>query len=193
MPIPDAPNYEINSDLICRNIKTKQPLTLQTRKNKAPYYSLRNKDKTKFTIKRSPKLLRRQAVAAAQPNTFEPIPSTAGKYEINNRGVVRNAKSKHVIKSKCNGALVCLQMSKHNFSSRSVKDLLWEVHGIIKPRRFRPRPCSAQNPNYGYFKFENMNDCASFLAQKIFFTRNTIYNHLVKREQNIFGWTINYD
>ena len=191
LPIPDAPNYEINSKLVCRNIMTKHLLKLQTPKNKAPYYSLRVTGK-KTCIKRSPKLLRRQAVAAASPHTFEPIPSTGGKYEINIRGVVRNAKSKQILKTKSKGACVSLQLDAKKSISRSIKDLLWEVHGIIKPRRFRPRPCSARHSDYGYFTFDNMKDCARFLAPKVFLVVRSIYSHLIKHEQNVFGWSIKY-
>lgn len=193
LPIPDAPNYEINSKLVCRNIKTKHPLKLHSRKGKAPYYSLRNKEKTKFAIKRSPKSLRRQAVAAAQVDTFEPIPSVGGKYEINNRGVVRNAKSKQIIKRKGHDQCVGLQLDGRTFVTRAIKDLLWEVHGIIKPRRFRPAPCSAEHPYFGRFFFENKKACARFLAPKIFLTVSTVANHLYKRDKIIYGWTINYD
>ena len=145
LTIPDAPNYEINSNLLCRNKLTKHLLTLQLRPGMAPYYSLRNKEKTKFTIKRSPKTLRKQAVAAAKPDIFEPIPSANGKYEISPRGVVRNSKTKHILKRKGHGHCVGLRLANGFYVTRAIKDLLWEVHGIIKPRRFRPQPCSAEN------------------------------------------------
>ena len=190
LPIPAAPNYEINSELICRNIKTGYILKLFQGKT-CPYYSLRITGSTKC-FQRSPKLLRRLAVVAAQNDTFEPIPSLNYKYEINLRGVVRNSKSKHIMKTKCNGACVCIQMGKGKYISCAIKDLLWEVHGIIKPRRFRPAPCSAEN-QCGKFFFKTKKHCARFLAPKVFLAVSTVYNYLLKREKNIFGWVINYD
>lgn len=191
LTIPDTPNYEINSQLICRNKFTKQTLTLHPRPGKAPYYSLRNKFTTKFTIKRSPELLRRQAVAAAKPDTFEPIPSTGGKYEISPRGVVRNSHSKHILKRKSHGHCVQLLLDNGSYVVRSIKDLLWEVHGIILPRRFRPQPCSAEN-QHGKFFFQNMKACARFLAPKIFLSVRTIANYLYRHDKFIGEWSINY-
>lgn len=191
LPIPDAPNYEINSQLICRVIKTKYVLKIFHRKNNSPYYSLRNPEITKHTIKRSPKLLRRQAVVATQADTFEPIPSTGGKYEINIRGVVRNSKSKHILKQKANGHCVEMHLGKRIFVMRAIKDLLWEVHGIIKPRRFRPQPCSAEN-RHGKFFFPNMKACARFLAPQLFLSVRTVSNYLYERKKNIQGWAINF-
>ena len=191
LTIPDTPNYEINSQLICSNKFSKQTLTLQSRPNKAPYYSLRNKFTTKFTIKRSPKLLRKQAVAAAKPDTFKPIPSTGGKYEISPRGVVRNSHSKHILKRRGHGHCVALRLGNGSYVNRAIKDLLWEVHGIILTRRFRPQPCSAEN-QHGKFFFPNMKACARFLAPKLFFAVSTVENHLHRRDKIIGEWSINY-
>lgn len=132
LTIPDAPRYEINSDLICRVKATGRILTLQNDYKNFRHYSLRRPDK-RGTFKRSPGTLRRQAVEFAKPQkTFLPIPSTGSKYEINTRGVVRNARSKKILKRKGHGKCVELWFSGRKAVNRCVADLLWEVHGIIK-------------------------------------------------------------
>lgn len=188
LPIPDAPNYEINSELICRNRKTKKVLTLQTDYKNFKYYSLRVTG-SRVCIQRSPKTLRAQAVEAAKPKiSFEPIPSTDGRYEINERGVVRNAQSKKILKSHDN--CVWLRVGE-KCVVRCVADLLWEVHGQIIKRRYRPQPCTAENAQ-GKFFFSNMKACARFLTPKVFFSVSCIEQRLCRRVPAIGEWKITY-
>ena len=191
LTIPDAPNYEINSQLVCRNRKTKKLLTLQTDYKNFKHYSLRVTG-SKVCIKRSPRTLRNQAVDAANPQvSFEPIPSLDYRYEINERGKVRNAQSKQILKTKSRGKCVNLHLGERKFICRCVADLLWEVHGRIPKRRFRPCPCSAENDT-GKFFFPNMKACARFLAPKLFFSVGWIAARLNRREPIIDGWKITY-
>ena len=192
LTIPVAPNYEINSQLICRNKRTKRVLTLQRRKgNHGTYYSLRLTG-TKNTIKLSPKLLRRLAAEAANPTkTFMLIPSLDYRYEINMRGVVRNAKTKQVLKRKGHGKCIVVHSGKHKYTTRAITDLLWEVHGIIKKRRFRPVPCSAEN-HCGKFFFPNLKACARFLAPKLHFSVGWVHKNLTRRAASFCGWQFSY-
>ena len=188
LTIPDAPNYEINSQLVCRNKKTGRVLKIFFSKKGSPYYSLRTTGK-RTTFKRSPETLRRLAAASAK-STFVPIPSLGGRYEINITGKVRNSRTKKIIKSKCNGKYYDFQIGG-NYIGRATADLLWEVHGIIRERRFRPCPCSCEN-HQGKFFFQNMADCARFLSPKVFLGIRTVKNYLVRRDEAIEGWKITY-
>lgn len=185
LTIPDAPNYEINSQLVCRNKKTKKILSLYVRPHRWAYYSLRRPGQC--TLKRSPKSLRAQAVVANQVDTFEPIPSLGGKYEVNITGKVRNANTKRICKPRNHSVIV-----RHNgkYSSVAVADYLWEVHGKIIKRKL-PCPCSAEN-NYGKHFFTNMKACARFLAPKLHYCVETIALWLTNRKENICGWKITY-
>ncbi len=189
LPVPDAPQYEINSQLICRNKQTGKILTAIRTEHNYSYYSLRYPNK-RGTIKRAPKTLRAQALATVKASTFAPIPSLGCRYEINSRGKVRNTRTKLIIKAKKNHSIM-VRLSNGKYVNRAIKDLLWEVHGIIKKRRFRPCPCSAENSS-GKFFFPHMKACACFLAKRIFCTVSLIYARLIRRENNIFGWIITY-
>ena len=186
LTIPDAPNYEINSQLICRNKFTKQILTLQHYDGKS-YYSLRPHGR-KHTLKGNPKTLRRQAVAATQNDYFEPIPSLDYRYEIDRRGRVRNVHSKQIMVVR-NGSVHTHLKGK--YIVRAIKDLLWEVHGKILERRFKPIPVTIEN-DFGLWNFDNIKACARFLAEKFFYTTSHISHKLYKRPSEIFGYKVTY-
>lgn len=191
LTIPDAPRYEINSQLICRVKATGQVLKLQNDCKNFRHYSLRRPDK-RGTFKRSPKTLRAQAVEAANPKaSFEPIPSLGYKYEIDNRGNVRNATSKQLLKPKAQGKSVEIRLGDRRYVSLSIADLLWEVHGIVKENRFRPVPCAAENKR-GKFFFPNLMACARFLAPKCFFSVKTVAGYLYRRAKALAEWTVTY-
>lgn len=194
LTIPCAPNYEINSDLVCRNKKTGKILTpCPNSRHDSFYYSLRNSAVTKFTIKRSPQNLRRQAVAATKIDSFEPIPSLHYYYEINTKGIVRNAETKQVCKPSHKGiGLLLFDRAEKKFKYRSIDDLLWEVFGRIPKQKKGSRvPCSAENSK-GKFFFDNLAACAKFLAPKIHLSPLTIESYLNHRQQSLYGWTISY-
>ena len=183
-------NYEINSQLICRNKKTGYVLKKHRDKNGSPYYSIRKTNQKMFC--RSPKFFRRVAKSAAEKHSsFEPIYSLDGKYEINRAGVVRNVATKLVLKTKANGKCVSIQLSAHKYISRAIADLLWETHGKIIKWRFRPCPCSAES-NAGKFFFDNLTLCACFLSPKVFLAVSTIKNYLCRRNSIVGGWKITY-
>ena len=183
-------NYEINSQLICRNKKTGYVLKKHRDKNGSPYYSIRKVNQKIFC--RSPKFFRRAAKAAADVHsTFVPIYSLDNKYEINRAGVVRNVATKLVLKTKANDKCVSIQLSAHKYISRAIADLLWEAHGKIIERRFRPCPCSAESNSEKKF-FDNLTQCAHFLAPKVFFAVSTIKNYLCRRDIFIGEWKITY-
>ena len=191
LTIPDAPNYEINSQLVCRNKKTGKILKVCIVPHRRTYYSLRPPG-WKHTLKRSPETLRAQAVEAAKPGkNFEPIPSLGYRYEINPRGVVRNSATKKILQRKGHGHCVEVHFGEGKYVMRTVVDLLWEVHGIVKLRRFRPTPCYAENAHSKHF-FPHMKACARFLAPKFNRAVHTIYCHLCERRTTIGEWKITY-
>lgn len=188
LTIPDAPNYEINSQLVCRNKRTGKVLKLHVVPKRRSYYSLRPPG-WKHTLKRAPETLHRQAVEAVKPKLkFEPIPSLGGRYEIDTRGVVRNALTKKTIKP-VRGCIYVYKDGKLN--SHSVKSLLWEVHGIIKTRRCKPIPCYVENQNQKLF-FKSLSACARFLAPKLFYAEKTVAHWLWRRDPTAGEWEITY-
>ena len=190
LTIPDAPNYEINSELICRNRRTKKLLKIFRDSKNFRYYSLHSKDKS-HTIKRNPKTFRSQAEAAAVHGTFEPLPSFNGAYEINKCGVLRNSNTKIVRKTNGSGKSYNLKSTDGKYISVSIASLLWEAHGIIFKRRFRPCPCTIERDGQR-FTFPNMNACARFLSPKVYLSARGIADHLNRREAVVFGWRVTY-
>lgn len=184
--IPDAPNYEINSKLVCRNKKTGAVLSQCNHPHGGKYYSLRPVGQ-RHTTKRSPKCLLAQARAAAQIDSFEPIPSLDNKYEIGITGKVRNAKSKLPLKVR-RGAIYIYHEGK--YKSVSINSLMWEVHGVIKSMHM-PCPCTAENNSSRKF-FENMKACARFIAERTQRNLKTIYKLICSRKTEIQGWHITY-
>lgn len=189
LSIPDAPNYEINSQLVMRNRRTKKILAAYTDYKNFKYYSLRVSWRT-GTVKRSPKTFRAQAEAATVKGTFKPILSLGGRYEINKHGVVRNARTKRVLKSVRNGKVIKFGCNSE-YSSRAVADLLWEVHGQIIKRRYRPQPCFIENA-HGKIFFPHLRACARYLAPKISYAVLTVASWLGKRREQIAEWKISY-
>lgn len=193
LTIPCAPNYEINSDFVCRNKTTGKILKLR-RNNRGIFYYLlfNNLNGTKHEIKRSPKHLRAQAVAASKVDSFEPIPSSHNQYEINTAGTVRNALTKRVLKPlKDYQFHLCDSKGAKPYQIRSRSDLLWEVFGIIpKTRQGKKIPCSAEN-NHGKFIFDSIRACARFLAPKLHYSFFSIeYKIRASRLTFIGEWRI---
>lgn len=192
LPIPDAPDYEINSELICRNSKTDHIMTpFLKKRNQNLYYSLFSQSNhVGRDIVRTAKTLRAQAVAAVTDSTFEPIPSLDGRYEVNNRGIIRNAKTKRIIKRDKDGFLHVL--TKDGRIGVHPNTYLWEVHGSYrKPKRQKVK-CSAEN-EWGKHFFDSLSACARFLASKVFLSFEAVkYYYLVHRKPEIYGWKITY-
>ena len=191
LTIPDAPNYEINSDLVCRNKITQKILTpqrIKRAKGSALYYSLNGYG---VNIWRTGKSLRRQA--AASQGTFALIPSLGNRYEINKKGVVRNARTKIILKVDNTRHHQAYFKDGHGRCfARSIADLLWEVHGIIRPRKFKPIPVLIDDGKQKFF-FATMTACAKFLAPKLFYKWQTLANYMQHfRKPQIGEWTVTY-
>ena len=118
--------------------------------------------------------------------TFLPIPSLNNLYEIDKRGIVRNAKTKHIIQP------VVSVKQDGKYISKSVNILLWEVHGIRRKDAYTKNiPVSVQKDNEVYY-FESFRQCAKFLSKREKYCITTPLTYLRKRREVIFDWQINY-
>ena len=189
LPIPDAPNYEINSELICRNTKTgyiMKPRIIKTCQGFCYRFTASDK-----RITRTAKILRAQAVDAASNNTFEPIPSLDCRYEVNTRGTIRNAKTKRILK-RYKGGVVFVVTKDGKVIGVNPNTCLWEVHGYYRKPKWQKVKCSAENERGKHF-FDSLSACARFLAPKIFLAVKTVKRHYFdKRRTEIYGWKITY-
>ena len=191
LTIPIAPDYEINAKLVCRNKTTKQLLKPQRKKtSRFLYYCLR--DTQGNSMQKNAISLYTLAVEELREHKefWLPIPSLDYRYEISIHGVIRNAKTKHILKQDRRGGRVCM---RHNGKDvfRSVADLLWEVHGIIKKGRHRHISCFAENHSSKFF-FENLKACARFLATKIYYAVRTIHNWLSEGKSTFGDWSVTF-
>ncbi len=184
LPIPDAPNYEINSQLIVRN---KKRGTTSTPYLPAESLSLYVNGKR---ISRMAGCCRRRAVAEKNKGTWLPIPSLNNLYEINKQGLVRVARTKRIKKPHnkhwyffiVNGTRKCVPQAT----------LLWEVHGILSRRKFFKRIPVTAEFNDQKVTFETLSTLAKFLAKKTFWAFWTIMKHLSSRVAEFAGWKITY-
>ena len=125
---------------------------------------------------------------------FLPVPSFDYRYEISKKGVVRNAKTKKIIKSRkyCNIMIVCLRKNNGKTSFFSVNQLLWEVWGVI-PERTSPSPVPVSlSKNAEHYYFPSMRKAAFFLSTKLFYSTHYIRTKFQARLSCIEGWNVRY-
>ena len=190
LTIPDAPNYEINGKFVVRNKKTGRLLRPAVRIGTTKtYYWLPSNATPSGYIKRTAIALRRQAVLAVLNESFEPIPSVCGKYEIDTSGNVRNVRTKKAIKPNIKGVYTLWDdAGKPMYRSRN--SLLWEVHGKIKVGCVRVEVrAEYQNKRY---KFASCAECARFLLGKLHYSLNTLQCYLWARKSSFAGWNFSY-
>ena len=187
LPIPAAPSYEVNSKFQVRNIKTGRILK--------PYlgYIVIHK----FKIRRKVETLRQQAVTAEKERDkktqWEEIPGYIGLYEINTRGLVRNVKTKRILKTCQRGKSKSVALFKNDTGKRFlVSSLLWEVHGKI-PRKRYVKTCSVTIRKNGEGRhFLLIKECAEFLSKREKITADYVRKVLGKRIETFRGWQISY-
>lgn len=126
---------------------------------------------------------------------YLPIPSLNYKYEIDERGKVRNAETKKNLKPvprKNRKVKTVRVMFEGHRKECSVQQLLWEVHGKMpKLKRRRQIAVTVCNADFRYF-FSSLNQAAIFLSSKVHYTKEWINWHFAKRIKEIFGWKIYY-
>lgn len=121
--------------------------------------------------------------------SFEPIPSLDYRYEIDQRGVVRNVKTKRALKASCGHIVACINGER---VSRGLKSLLHEVHGILPDRtRHAPIPVTVRKGCEAY-TFGTMRAAADFLARRLHYSASRIAINFWKRWSEIAGWKITY-
>lgn len=189
LTIPDAPNYEINSELIVRNKKTGRILS--------PYCDVRGHKRTIVNLfidgtrtSRSIKLLRKQAVEADKLcSSFVPIFS-APLYEINRNGSVRNKRTKKILKPLKGRKAKSVNLYIDGVQTRcAISKLLFETFGIVKKGIRVPLFISKGNQR---FYFDTLSAAARFLMPRLFLSFHAVYKYFTQRKADIYGWRINY-
>lgn len=186
-PIPSLNGkYEINKKGVVRNAKTKKIL----KQNKPNSYSLRfgNKQSTHSVA-------RLLAEVFEDKEQYLPIPSLDYKYEISNRGIVRNVRTKRTLRkffSKFGTPFFSFKI-KGSYTQRNLSQLLWEVHGILpKKISFLPSVEVTIQKGVKHYSFPSITKCAKYLAPIEQYSFSWIRCQLVERRKNIYGWKIFY-
>ena len=185
LTIPDAPNYEINSQLFVRNKITGFIFAPKGRHRLTLWHNGKS-------IGRNLTSFRRQAVCANSDVSWFPVHSLNCKYELNRNGVLRNSITKKIIKLNSHH-LFQVTIDCKTFSV-SRKMLMWEVLGSeVKQINFKIPVSITNKERRQYFSFDSLVACARFIAPKINYSVSTIQHKLAKRCTDIFGWRIYYD
>lgn len=201
LTIPDAPDYEINSQLIVRKKSNGKILKSYKRPDRNGFTANVRDDKGKH-IARDTKTFRRQAVTAVKDNHshidwWVTLPSLNFLYEINPRGILRNVKSKHIIKRfvLCGYQFFSVRIN-NNPKHVSLNSLLWEAHGIIAEKKkctHTPPIANVISDGSTVLNFVSLLDTAAFLSKRVFRSVHTILNKLYREHPNeIYGWNISY-
>ena len=191
LPIPNAPNYEINSQLIVRRksdgLILKQFIP-KDRKSITVRFIGKNGKYTKGTVES----LRRQAEVAVkiyQSEVWLPIPSLNYLYEISQQGICRNVRTKRLLK--LHGCWYCFSLEGQKIA-RSIHNLLWEVHGIVWKN---PRLPVAVTLIKGLekYSFPSFRQAAKFLESREHYSQSHIIKFFCNlRADDVFGWKIIY-
>lgn len=122
-----------------------------------------------------------------------PIP-VAPKYEINQRGDVRNKKTGLVLvttsKPKCSKS-VSLYISTGKKKWFTINSLLWLVYGRIKKKSNITLPVIVSKGNQRHY-FDSVREAAKFIARDVDCASNTVRMEMWRRREEIYGWRINY-
>ena len=184
--IPDAPNYEINSELVVRNKKTGRILKESFKKGGRVHLAVEGKSKHLRV-----NALRCKAVDAMQGDSWLPVPSLEYRYEVNMKGELRNIRTRHHLTLNRDGKYSTEIKGKKKSPSKT--SLLWEVFGII-PKNYRSnKPVAVIAESNGeQVKFKSITEAAEFLSKIIFRPASTLSTYFGKRIAEIDGWKITY-
>lgn len=183
LEIPDARGYEVNSEGIVRNAKTGHILT-----SKTGYIRIKNTN-----LKRTGLTYRKQAEAATKDSRHWVTIPGFERYEMNDRGFVRNIKTKRKLKPyKLGCEIYRLRADDDKYCNRTTKSLLWLTHGVI-PERAKYRCCEVTIAKCGeVLNFKNLQQCAKFLAGREFYNPSYVKFKLIDRAEEFAGWEIEY-
>ena len=122
---------------------------------------------------------------------YEPIPSLNYRYEVNERGYVRNARTKKRLKRyKYNKLRKKADGSVYDIS---VNQLLFEVHGKIpaeSPFR-RPQAVTLINGLERRY-FPTIQKASKFLSGRVDRCASSIRHILAARKTELYGWSVIY-
>lgn len=184
-PIPSLDGrYEIDEKGVVRNARTKRIKSV----GKGTSYH--------FWFNKSDHWICHDALMAEvfdKLDDFLPIPSLDNKYEINNRGTVRNAKTKKRLKPfalhKCKMVSLFFEEKRKHYS---VNQLLWEVFGKVPKRTNKPAITVYLSKDGRNLYFPSIYKASIFLAENLFLTADAMDKRLRKRQSEIHGWKIFY-
>lgn len=179
--IPDAPNYEVNSDYVVRNVSTGR-----VRKPNSHGTVLLECNGSRFSC--NGETYYRRATAALD-NDWKPVPSLNGKYELSSTGSFRNVKTKRVLKPqwRCYRAYFTVVV-ENRMVWVPLDRLLAEVYDI----RREPPPKILISQGGVRIPFATFSDCAEFLAQHAQCLASTLRNKLTSRPGSLLGWAVHY-
>ena len=187
LTIPDAPNYEINSELIMRNKTTGHLLKMLPKPGrKSMRYILFVNGKQ---VSRRPETWRHQAEMALSPYEWLPIPSTGDKYEMTKYGTVRNSATKRILNLGYDGLYHFWVDGKSYIRSRD--SLLYEVTGNEKFNHDLPVPVMLTQGRRSHY-FDSLTAAAKFLSGVLPITWGGVRAFFKKRRREIYGWTVKY-
>lgn len=120
----------------------------------------------------------------------------APKYEMNNRGDVRNIKTGRLLKPLARKDRVNTKRFELSVGEDCIRksftqaNLLWLTHGII-PKILPFVPVIVSRGNKRYY-FDSCQQAARFIAERESYSIAAVVYHLCKRREEIYGWRINY-
>lgn len=187
LTIPGAPNYEINSQLVVRNSRTGKIVK--------GYFN-----KTWGSVRVNLYVNKRYAFSdvydlwekavAAHGDYWEAVPSLNDLYELNPKGILRDAKTKLHL-TKCVDGVRKVYHVKMNGVEHvcDVKELLKEVYGIGSGGQGIPVTLRHDGR---VFKFDSLSAAARFLSERTDIKVGTLLGCLNRRDVEIGGWNIKY-
>lgn len=118
-----------------------------------------------------------------------PVPSLNNLYELNEKGLLRNARTKHLIKMR-HGKSFGVQINGKKYVV-SQKSLLWEVHGILPKKILTPISVTVEF-NGEKIEFKSLYALSKFLTPKIYRSEQDLRRQFSRRVAEIDGWKITY-
>lgn len=124
--------------------------------------------------------------------SFEIFPQ-APRYEMNQRGVVRNRETGKVLKwqlSKHNSKYMTLRTEEGKKIIISQPHMLWLLHGEITSKT-RPVPVVISKGTRS-MRFDSLKQCAVFLDEATHLTFMGVLYHLAQRHKSVADWSVYY-
>ena len=187
LTIPEAPNYEINSQLMVRNRRTGKIL-------KSYFYKTWGSTNVNLYVNKRYVVsdvdsLRKNAVAAYN-DYWAAVPSLNDFYELNPKGILRDAKTKLCLTKCVDGGRKVYRVNINGVECVcGVKELLEEVYDISPAVRGVP---VTLRHNKRAFKFDSLKTAARFLNERTEIKVGTLLGYLSQRVTEIGGWNIKY-